>query len=346
MHLFSDIYETVSVTASLCSANDFTSDWYIRLWSKCYFTHYLNHLVKSIHMLLLYSRFLVGCPHHFAHVQEIYGALSLGALFKNSKLSRMAPPYSMDLRWRIVWLKIVEDMSAGAIASLMNISERTVRRYVAMFYQTGDIQPKEHRNGPQPLLGEFEQLILVRLLSENASIYLYEVKHELELMFGVSVSVSTICKTLRRMGFTRKAMHHIALQQSEQLRAAFMATISVYDPAMIIWVDESGCDRRNSARKYGYSLRGLPVCDHRLLCRGKRYSAIPLVSVEGILDVYLAEGSSVDGEKFERFVKESLLPVQFNAFQWNQPALHSGNGQCLNPPCATSGSSDRNSGTG
>ena len=110
------------------------------------------------------------------------------------------------------------------------------------------------------------------------------------------------------MGFTRKAMHHIALQQSEQLRAAFMATSSVYDPAMIIWVDESGCDRRNSARKCGCSLGGLPVCDHRLLCREKRYSAIPLVSVDGILDVYLAEGS-VDGEKFERFVNESLLPV-------------------------------------
>jgi transposase len=226
----------------------------------------------------------------------------------------MAPPYSLDLRWRVLWLKVVEGMSPDAIASLMNISERTVRRYVAKFYQTGDIQPKEHKNGPQQLLGEFEQIILVRLLSENPSIYLYEVKQELERMFGVSVSVSTIFKTLRLIGFTRKAMHHVALQQSEQLRAEFMATISVYDPAMIIWVDESGCDRRNSARKYGYSLRGLPVCDHRLLCRGKRYSAIPLVSINGILDVYLAEGN-VDGEKFEQFVEESLLPVlmPFNA---------------------------------
>lgn len=234
-----------------------------------------------------------------------------GALFE---FVRMAPPYSLDLRWRIVWLKIVEGMSSVSIASLMNISERTVRRYVTKFYQTGDIQPKEHRNGPQALLGDFEKIILVRLLSENPSIYLYELQQELERMFGVSISVSTICKTVRSMGFTRKAIHHIALQQSEQLRAEFMATISVYDPEMIIWVDESGCDRRNSARKYGYSLRGTPVRDHRLLCRGKRYSAIPVVSVEGIHDVYLAEGS-VDGEKFEHFVQQCLLPVlmPFNA---------------------------------
>ena len=169
------------------------------------------------------------------------------------------------------------------------------------FYQTGDIQPKEHRNGPERLLGDFEQIILVQVLSENPSIYLYEVQEHLEGVFGVTISVSTICKTLKWMGFTRKKIHHIAIQQSELLRAEYMATISVYDPNMIVWIDESGCDRRNSARRYGYSLRGL-------LCRGKRFSAIPVMSLEGIHDVYLAEGS-VNGEKFEHFVKECLLPV-------------------------------------
>ena len=202
-------------------------------------------------------------------------------------------------------------MSTDSIASLMKVSERTVRRYVAKFNQCGDVQPQKHRHGPQALLGELEQLILVRLFSENPTIYLYEIKQELEKMFGVSVCVSTICKTIKLMGFTRKTIHHIALQQSEQLRAEFMAKISVYDPKMIVWLDESGCDRRNSARKYGYSLRGIPVCDHRILCRGKRYSAIPVMSVEGIHDVYLAEGS-VDGDKFEYFVKECLLPVLMN----------------------------------
>ena len=72
-----------------------------------------------------------------------------------------------------------------------------------------------------------------------------------------------------KMGFTWEKIHHIAMQQSELLRAEFMAKISVYDPEMIIWTDESGCDRRNSACKYGYSLRGLPVKDYRILARGK-----------------------------------------------------------------------------
>ena len=111
---------------------------------------------------------------------------------------------------------------------------------MAKFHQTGDVLPAEHRNGPQPLLGQFEQIVLVRVLSENPSIYLYEVRQKLENMFGVSVSISTVCKTMKLLGFTRKKIHHIALQRSDLLRAEFMATISVYDPIMLIWLDESG----------------------------------------------------------------------------------------------------------
>ena len=220
----------------------------------------------------------------------------------------MAPPYSTDFRWRVIWLSVVHNLKPATIALLLSISDRTVRRYLDQFNQTGDVQPQKYRHGPQPIFGEFEQILIIRLISDNTSIYLYEVKQKLEQLFGVPVSESTICRTVKKLGFTRKKIHYIALQQSELLRAKFMAVISAYDAEMIIWIDESGCDRRNCTRKYGYSLRGLPARDHRILARGKRYSAIPILSMEGIHDVYLAEGA-VNGEKFESFLEECLLPV-------------------------------------
>jgi len=60
-------------------------------------------------------------------------------------------------------------------------------------------------------------------------------------------------------------MHHIALQRSDTLRAQFMATISIYDSSMFVWLDESGHDRRNTIRKQAYSFRGMPLADHRIL---------------------------------------------------------------------------------
>ena len=193
------------------------------------------------------------------------------------------------------------------IGDLLCLSERTVRRYITLFRQTGDVKPASRRNGSQRLLGDFEQLRLFQLILRHPGIYLHELQHKLQEAFGVRVHVSTICRTLKFMGCTRQVIRHVALQQSEAMRAKFMAEVSIYDPSMIVWIDESGCDRRNSIRKYGYSVRGIRPVDHRLLVRGTRYSAIPVMSVYGIHDVFLAEGT-INGDRFEFFIRNYLLP--------------------------------------
>ena len=58
-------------------------------------------------------------------------------------------------------------------------------------------------------------------------------------------------------------------------------------------------------------LRGILLCDQRLLLRGKRYNAIQILSLEGIHDLYLAEGS-MNGDRFAQFVKDCLVPHLFN----------------------------------
>ena len=110
------------------------------------------------------------------------------------------------------------------------------------------------------------------------------------------------------MGCSRQVMRSVAIRSSDASRSRFMADIFIYDPQMLVWLDETGCDRSNTLRKYGYSLRGIPVCDHHLLVRGKRYSAIPVMSLDGIHDVYVTEGT-VNGEKSADLVRNCLLPV-------------------------------------
>ena len=102
-------------------------------------------------------------------------------------------------------------------------------------------------------------------------------------------------------------MYRVATQRSDELRARFMADVSIYGPSMLVWLDESGCDKCNTIRKYGYSIRGIPMCDQRLLNRGTRYSAISIVSTTGI---HLAEGN-VDGSKFVKFHSLKGLSLQW-----------------------------------
>ena len=86
-----------------------------------------------------------------------------------------------------------------------------------------------------------------------------------------------------------------------------MLDMSIYDPEMLLFVDETGSDRRNALRKYGYSLIGQPAISHSLLVRGKRFSAIGILSpTDGILDAHITP-STVNSEVFEDFIDQCLV---------------------------------------
>lgn len=220
----------------------------------------------------------------------------------------MPKPYTVDLRWRVVWLYHVNSMSTSEISKLLCVSMSTVYRYLNKFQHTGDVKPIDHHHGPSRLLGDLEQIVLLRIILSKPGIYLSEVQSQLHANFGVQVSLSTICRTLKYMGCTRQVIQHIALQRDDEMRAKFMAEVSAYDPLMLLFLDESGHDQRNYIRKRGYGVRGMTPRNYHLMVRGTRYSAIPIMSLQGILDVCLFEGS-VNGEKFEGFVKSALLPI-------------------------------------
>ena len=83
---------------------------------------------------------------------------------------------------------------------------------------------------------------------------------------------------------------------------------TVYESSFCLWIDETGCDRRNSLRNYGYGIRGHTAQNFSLKFRGKRYSALSVLSREGIEDTYIVEGT-VDGEIFMEFLQKQVLPI-------------------------------------
>ena len=125
--------------------------------------------------------------------------------------------------------------------------------------------------------------------------YLHEVCSEIKSATGLTVAPSTVCKMLKQYGYTRKKIQHIATQRSKEYRASFIADMSFYKKEMLVWVDESGCDKRNLLRKFGYSLRGERTICPRLLVRGTRISAVAALCWNGLLGVELTT-DSMNGE--------------------------------------------------
>ena len=111
----------------------------------------------------------------------------------------------------------------------------------------------------------------------------------------------------------------------------------IYTPEMLIFLDETGLNRHNTLRKYGYSIRGKPAVFKMLLVRGECISAMAFMLVYGMLDLNVVSGK-VDGDIYSDFVKKVLLS-HLMPFDGKNPhsfvildncIVH----HCLNKPCS------------
>lgn len=74
-----------------------------------------------------------------------------------------------------------------------------------------------------------------------------------------------------------------------------------------VFVDETGNDARDHAKKYGYAIRGVTpqyYCSHGC---GQRVNAIPALCTAGVVAVEIFE-HTVTGDVFFDFARRSLIP--------------------------------------
>ena len=189
----------------------------------------------------------------------------------------------------------------------LNVDPATVCRAIKLFDSTGSVDHAPYlRDSSLNSITPSVELVLLHIVLEKPGIYLREIQVELDERVGVNVSAPAICRHLKKIGYTRQRMKLVAIQRDECLQAQFASDVSVYEQEMFFFLDETGSDRRNSLRKYEYSLRGIPARSHKIISRGKRVSAIAIVSADGIFDVDLVQGN-VDGESLPRSCGDTLF---------------------------------------
>ena len=192
--------------------------------------------------------------------------------------------YEKDISVRVVWQKLGMGLSFRDIAQRLQIGVGSAYRLYRRFSLTGELSPsKRSRRSDKRKLDELHELNIIGLLVVNPGVYLAEICPKIKDATGVSVSGSTICRVLQRNGYTRKKIVQIAMQRCVSYRGAFMAHVMYYPMDYFVWIDETGADRRDHARKFGYQIRGLAPTYHRILNRGTRVSAIAALCSEGVL---------------------------------------------------------------
>ena len=173
--------------------------------------------------------------------------------------------YSKDLRWRMVYQRLDMGLSLKMIGENLGMDQFTIHRTVELFLKLGDIEKKKYEgNNVRRKVTDEVRYCIIHTVLDNPGIMLHEIQNEVSTAFNIEIAESTIYQVLHQLNLSRKKMCIAATQQDQMLRALFVSEVAFYKANMSVFLDETGTDRRDAIRKYGYGWRGKSIVAHKL----------------------------------------------------------------------------------
>jgi transposase len=215
---------------------------------------------------------------------------------------------SRDLKDRIPVLFFEKNLSVPQICNVLGVKKTMV--YNCLDYHTvygTSYDPNANHSG-RPRILDSTDLKFILALIQCHTIYIDEIQEKLLTQRNVSVSITTLLRTMRRLELTRKCVSVHALERNDLQRSAFMNRMAdlVPDPNMLMFTDEAAKNDRTTGRPKGWSLRGRRCIQRRAFIRGKRYSILPVITLDGIVAHDIIEGS-VNTARFIKFLEEHVV---------------------------------------
>lgn len=112
--------------------------------------------------------------------------------------------YSNDLRAKVIAAYERGSITQVEIARLFGLSESTVRNFLRRKRLHGSCQALPHAGGQKLRASDQAQSFLIAELQRRNDITLPELRDVLRQQCGLCVSLPTLCRLLKRLGFTRK----------------------------------------------------------------------------------------------------------------------------------------------
>ncbi len=125
--------------------------------------------------------------------------------------------YSVDLREKIV-AAVRRGMSKAQVARTFGVGTTSVKRYVKLADEGKPLSPGK-ASGKQSKLGESGTRLLEEDLRARPTVNYRQRAEHLFKLLGVKISETTICRAIKRLGYTRKRSVG-ASERDEWLRAA------------------------------------------------------------------------------------------------------------------------------
>src|SRR5215472_12074476 len=212
--------------------------------------------------------------------------------------------YSVDLRERVV--RAVDQGCARAeIIQLFGVSRATIKRYVRQRRETGHLRPRLLPGRP-PKRAAPLQAGLVTQLEAHADATLEMHCQIWEQTSGVRVSVSTMSRIIKCIGWTRKKKTLGATERNEEARAAWREQRLQLDARKLVVIDECG-SHIGLTPLYARAPKGKRVYGCVPRNRGKNTTLIAALTWSGMGESMIIDGSA-NAVAFEHYIEEILAP--------------------------------------
>lgn len=191
------------------------------------------------------------------------------------------------------------------IGQAANCSVDAVKAISRNLRDFGSTRAPQNRGGrPTSITPTMREALLEHLLRKR-DLYLEEMVVYLWDEFEARVTKSSVSRTLRSAHWSKKKARAIAKGRNADLRDFYLHSISSLRSYQLVYVDESGCDKRIGFRRTGWSPMGVTPAQITQFHRGQRYQILPAYSQDGILLSRVFQGTT-DSSTFEDFIKQLL----------------------------------------
>ncbi|XP_028394601.1 uncharacterized protein LOC114518809 [Dendronephthya gigantea] len=221
-----------------------------------------------------------------------------------------------DLRWRVIYHQYLLGSSAQLTANSLFVSKSFVYKIRAIYKRNGNVT-RAIRRGKQRLLSARENEILKSMVMTKPELYLDEYKDWLKEITGKQVSISTICRSIIRLGFTYKKLTVIAKQRNEFKRAAFSRSLATISRNMLLFVDETTKDKKRLQRFMGHFFPGHLNTMVGNFVREDRYSVVAALDINGIVATHTVP-TAFNTASFNFFMEYFVCPY-VGRFALNEP---------------------------
>lgn len=113
-------------------------------------------------------------------------------------------PYPVELRRRVVEAYLDGDGTLEEIAERFRVSLHFVTDMLALYRQTGHVQPRRHGGGPVPRLDAAGLAQLRAMVEADSDATLAELSDRIARELHITLGVSRLCRLLQAMGLPRK----------------------------------------------------------------------------------------------------------------------------------------------